>query len=149
MLNRIRLVLKSIFLIGLSVVFLAGCGSSDNNPIVSDLISGNGFQIRMSSSAQNIGPGGSVQVTAMVTDSKGVPVKDDEEVTFSSSEEGTFEGVSDGKAKTKNGAATAVFRAPSQATNSDKPQPSRSNRIFAGFQGALSYVEITMVSTTF
>ena len=148
MAKRMSMLLKTVCLFGLASILLSGCGSNSNDPIVSNLVSGNGYNIRMTASQETITPGGSVQVTAMVTDSTGTPVKDEEEVTFSASEEGTFEGVSDGKAKTKNGAATAVFRAPTQAMNSDKPMPSRSNRIFAGYQGALSYVEVSLVSTT-
>jgi hypothetical protein len=128
---------------------LSGCGGSTNDPVSSDATSGTGYKINLGVSAQSVAPGGAAVISAMVFDPQGNPVPDGSLVLFSSSEGGTFEGVSDGKSETTGGVATAIFKAPESSANADKPQPSKTNRIFASFRGALGYVEIILVSSTF
>ncbi len=138
------------FILAISATVLTGCGSSSNDPIVaSSLSEGSGYTIKMLSSVETVPPGGTALISAAVFNPEGKPVGDDEQVFFSSNLEGTFEGLTDGVAKTKNGVATAIFKSPATDSNADKPQASRANRIFASYKGALSYVEITMVSPSF
>ena len=127
---------------------LSGCGGSSNDPVSSGAISGTGYKIRLGSSAEVISPGGTVVLTAMVFDPNDNPVPDGSLVLFSSAEVGTFEGATDGKVETTGGVATVVFRS-SETTNADKPQPSKANRLFASYAGAVVFVEIIMVSPTF
>jgi hypothetical protein len=131
-------------------VILCGCNNGSNDPISSEeAISGTGWKLRVSSSVQNVPPGGTALITAFVTDNAGLPVANEEDVIFSSSIEGTLEGTDAGKVKTKGGVASVIYTAPAQSTNTENPKASRSNRIFASYRGALSYIEITLVATTF
>ncbi|MBF0543765.1 MAG: hypothetical protein HQM08_04995 [Candidatus Riflebacteria bacterium] len=133
----------SAFLMALIGIY--GCGSTDNG-ITTDLPSGSGYKIKMTSSESSVRPGGGVLIRAIVFGPDGKPIPDNELVRFTCDTVGTFEGLSDGQAKTVSGIATVNFIGPD---TTDKLPVSQPARVYAAYNGAISSIELVLVSKSF
>lgn len=138
--------LLTLFILSLFfAVSLSGCGGS-NGPVTVDAPAGNGYRVSLTSSAETVTPGGTVQLTAVVfAPDNSVVLSDEDGVSFVANLPGNF---SDTKVKISNGTALTTFTW-SDNSSSDNPAPSRVLKLTASFRGAATTAELTAVSRSF
>ncbi len=131
--NRIKLFLFSLLLVALLV--LSACDSGSSGPVASPLSSGQGYKIQLAASSSALKPGATTTLTAVVFEPDGAPIRDGIDVSFDSSQKGSF---SDNPVKTSGGTAVVIYTAGTAPWQLDK--------VSATCRGATANVEITLTS---
>ncbi len=108
--NPTKVSFKTAFLVlvVVSIFVLSGCDAGSNNPVASDISSGNGYKIQLASSSESVKVGGTTTLTAVIFEPDGSPIRDGQKVYFSSSEKGSF---SDQNVETSGGTAVVTYTA--------------------------------------
>ena len=144
--ERVMVIHKIFILISLILVTLFATGCSKDNPVYS-VSSGDGYKISLMVSDEEISDGGSISVQAYVTDPNGNPVPDEDDVVkfACSQKEVKFDDV---KCDVRNGiaATTAQWEDNSDSDNPDSPMNAT---ITASYKGAVSTVQVTLISKVF
>lgn len=138
--NRAKYSVRPVFflaLLGIAMLF-CGCDAGSNGPITSDLSTGEGYKIKLASSVASVKVGGKATLTAVIFEPDGSPIRDDEDVYFSSSENGAL---SDDSVKTLGGTAVVTYTAGEHAMRFDT--------ITASCHGAISSVQVDIVPENF
>ena len=119
-------------------MLLSGCNAGSNNPVSSGFPAGSGYKINLTSAVNTVTAGATSVITAQIIEPDGSPVRDDQDVVFSSSIGGSF---SDSPVKTKNGSVTVTY------TAGDTPM--QLDSISASCNGAIATIQIMVLPQTF
>ncbi|HNX74900.1 MAG TPA: hypothetical protein PLM07_15475 [Candidatus Rifleibacterium sp.] len=130
------------FVAGIALIFalavLSGCDAGSNGSVATDLSSGSGYRIQLASSLESVKVGGSSTLTVVVFEPDGTPIRDGEEVSFASSEKGSF---SDNTVKTSGGTAVVTYTA--------GDYPMKYDSVSATCHGATAVLQIVIVPENF
>ncbi|MBU1106749.1 MAG: hypothetical protein KKB51_08800 [Candidatus Riflebacteria bacterium] len=131
------------------VIFVSGCGES-SGPVVSSFPSGNGYKIVVAANPTTISSGGQAAIVASIVDPQGNPVGDeDRAVQFSASAANSdFTTTSDYVGDIKGG-TTQVTYTWNDNSDDDSPDASKICIITASYRGAISTIEILLISKSY
>lgn len=139
--------LKKLFAIFISFSFIvASVGCSEDKPVYS-LSNGTGYNINLLVSDGEISDGGSISIQAFVTDPNGDPVPDEDNVVMFSCSQNEIKFYED-RCDIKNGFAKTTAQWEDQSDD-DNPDPSMKATISATYKGAISTVQVILVSKAF
>jgi len=137
---------KFFILFVLFVIIFSSVGCSDDKPVYS-LSSGAGYNINLLVSDGEISDGGSISIQAFVTDPNGDPVPDEDNVVMFSCSQNEIKFYED-RCDIKNGFAKTTAQWEDQSDD-DNPDPSMKATISATYKGAISQVQVILVSKAF
>ena len=127
-----------IFVAGIAMLcalaVFAGCDAGSNGPVATDLSTGSGYRIQLASSFNSVKVGGSSTLTVVIFEPDGTPIRDGEDVSFASSEKGSF---SDNTVKTSGGTAVVTYTA--------GDYPMKYDSVSATCHGATAVLQILIV----
>ena len=126
-------------------LFFLGCSSG--KPVYSEAATGDGYKIRLMVSNDEISNGGSISVTAYVTDPNGNPVPDEDSVVFFACSQPDLD-FDDKKCDIKNGIAATTVKWDDDS-NSEDPDPPVPAVITATYKGAVTTIQIVLISEAF
>ena len=131
-------------------LLVSGCSTGSNNTMTTGFPEGSGYKINLSVSQRTLPPSGTAIVSGVVIDDSGNPV-DQADVILASNQGGTFSNGTDKIkiVKTTNGIFSVVYAPPQPAEDSKSILPSRLDQITASFYGAISVLEVELVSPSF
>ncbi len=127
-----------LFALVLALAAICGCDAGSNSPVTTDLSTGPGYKIQLASSLSSVKVGATTTLTAVIFEPDGTPIRDGEEVSFGSSEKGSF---SDNPVKTSGGTAVVIYTA--------GDYPMKYDSVTASCHGATAQLQIVIVPENF
>ncbi|OQB46699.1 MAG: hypothetical protein BWY02_02247 [bacterium ADurb.Bin157] len=127
------------------LIFVLGCSS--DKPIVSESAGGSGYKIILASPGTELESGGSLTLSARVTDPDGNLVGNEDEAVLFSSNIGDIE-FNESKADIKTGVATTIMTW-EDSSDDEASEPSKPALITATYRGAFAQIQIMLISEDF